>query len=234
MIGSGFSAFTDVRAGPPVLRTNPRAFKASLRAGEFLVRATPSATQGRNVRMFRAFRGVTLAGVALALGFCGTLSAGDCAGCPKFQFGGAHGSSSGASQGGDYWNQTATSAPSGVAVESDGGPVSMGGSCVGGRCGLGGIAGGWPNYGLTHPFTCQYRDYGPPDLFRQYYQGNNCDGHGAELYIAPRPVPPHVGHTFYTYQPFYPHEMMYPHGRKYYRYYDQGRGYNRTHVRWGF
>lgn len=188
--------------------------------------------------MFRAFRGVTLAGVALALGFCGTVIAGECANCPKFQYGGSYGSSSGesyrgVSHGGDYWNQTAASAPAEVAVESDGGPVSMGGSCANGRCGLG-TGFGWPNYGLTHPFTCQYRDYGPPDLFRQYYQGNNCDGHGAELYIAPRPVPAFVGHTFYTYQPFYPHEMMYPHARKYYRYYDAGRGYNRTMVRWGY
>lgn len=207
--------------------------------------------------MYRAFRGVTLAGVALALGFCGTLVAGECAGCPKFQFGGGGGGTSGADayrgvSHGNYWNSAATFAPSEV-VHEDAGTAGSdegsteGGACAGGKCALGGhgaggklhgalaaLHEGWPNYGLSHPFTCNYRDYGPPDLFRQYYQGNNCDGHGAELYIAPRPVPPHVGHTFYTYQPFYPHEMLYPHTRKYYRYYDQGRGYNRTVVKWRY
>ncbi|MEK6238240.1 MAG: hypothetical protein N2C14_26290, partial [Planctomycetales bacterium] len=29
-------------------------------------------------------------------------------------------------------------------------------------------------------------------------------GHGAKLYVSPRPVPPHVGHTYITYPPFQP------------------------------
>ncbi len=42
------------------------------------------------------------------------------------------------------------------------------------------------------------------------------------------PVPPNVGHTFYTYQPFYPEEMLYWHKNRFHRYYDNGRGMNRT------
>ena len=77
---------------------------------------------------------------------------------------------------------------------------------------------------------CQYRFYGQPDLFYNYYAWPSCTGLGSELYISPRPVPPHVGHTFYTYQPLYPHEYMYTHHRTYHRYYNGGQGLNRTHV----
>lgn len=79
---------------------------------------------------------------------------------------------------------------------------------------------------------CAYRDYGQPDLFYNYYVPPNCGGLGAQLYVAPLPVPPNVGHTFYTYQPLLPHEYMYPHQRTYRRYYDGGRGMNRTRVVW--
>ncbi len=41
-----------------------------------------------------------------------------------------------------------------------------------------------------------------------------------------------VGHTYYTYQPFMPHEMLYKHKRTYHRYYDEGRGLTRTHIRY--
>jgi hypothetical protein len=77
---------------------------------------------------------------------------------------------------------------------------------------------------------CQYRFYGQPDLFYNYYAWPSCTGLGSELYISPRPVPPHVGHTFYTYQPLYPHEYMYTHHRTYHRYYNGGQGLNRTAV----
>jgi hypothetical protein len=79
---------------------------------------------------------------------------------------------------------------------------------------------------------CDYRQYGPHDLFRQYYVPNNCGGPAAELYPAPHYVPPHVGHVYYTYQPLYPHEFLYNHHRTYHRYYDDGRGLTRTSVRW--
>jgi hypothetical protein len=79
---------------------------------------------------------------------------------------------------------------------------------------------------------CAYRHYGSPDLFRQYYVPNNCGGVSAGMYPAPLPVPPHVGHTYYTYEPLYPHEFLYPHKRTYHRYYDDGRGLTRTKVTW--
>ncbi|MCU0877855.1 MAG: hypothetical protein MUF06_08740 [Pirellulaceae bacterium] len=77
---------------------------------------------------------------------------------------------------------------------------------------------------------CQYRFYGQPDLFYNYYAWPSCGGVGAELYLSPRPVPPHVGHTYITYQPLYPHEFLYTHHRTYHRYYNGGQGLNRTSV----
>jgi len=79
---------------------------------------------------------------------------------------------------------------------------------------------------------CLYRFYGQPDLFYNYYAWPSCTGLGAELYVSPRPVPPHVGHTYVTYQPLYPHEYLYDHHRTYHRYYNGGQGLNRTHVKW--
>ncbi len=80
--------------------------------------------------------------------------------------------------------------------------------------------------------TCRPRTYGNPDLFYNYYAPATCGGVSAQMYIAPRPVPPVVGHTYITYQPFMPHEFLYKHQRSYYRYYDGGRGMTRTSVRW--
>jgi hypothetical protein len=80
---------------------------------------------------------------------------------------------------------------------------------------------------------CQYRFYGQPDLFYNYYAWPSCTGLGAELYVSPRPVPPHVGHTYITYQPLMPHEFMYHHHRTYHRYYNGGQGLNRTSVHYG-
>lgn len=77
---------------------------------------------------------------------------------------------------------------------------------------------------------CQYRFYGQPDLSYNYYAWPSCTGLGSELYVSPRPVPPHVGHTNITYQPLMPHEFMYTHHRTYHRYYNGGQGLNRTHV----
>jgi len=80
---------------------------------------------------------------------------------------------------------------------------------------------------------CQYRWYGQPDLFYNYYSPPNCGGVGAELYLSPRPVPAHVGHTYITYQPLMPHEFLYHHHRTYHRYYNGGQGLTRTHVKYG-
>lgn len=84
----------------------------------------------------------------------------------------------------------------------------------------------------AHNANCNYRVYGTPDLFYNYYAPANCGGVAASLYVSPRPVPAHVGHTFITYQPLMPHEFMYHHTRTYHRYYDNGAGLTRTSVRY--
>ena len=73
---------------------------------------------------------------------------------------------------------------------------------------------------------------GRPDLFYTYYVPGGPGGVPAAMYLAPRPVPPLVGHTYFTYQPLMPHEYMYQHQRRYYRYYDCGTGLTRTRVRY--
>ena len=73
---------------------------------------------------------------------------------------------------------------------------------------------------------------GRPDLFYNYYVPGGPGGVPAAMYLAPRPVPPLVGHTYFTYQPLLPHEYMYQHQRRYYRYYDWGTGLTRTRVRY--
>ena len=79
---------------------------------------------------------------------------------------------------------------------------------------------------------CRPYTYGNPDLFYNHYVPPVCGGVGAQLYVAPLPVPPVVGHTYYTYQPLMPHEMLYQHHRAYHRYYNGGRGLTRTSVIW--
>lgn len=88
-----------------------------------------------------------------------------------------------------------------------------------GRSGMGGI-------------NCLPREASNPDLFYNFYVGPACDGVPAEMYPAPYPTPPLVGHTYYTYQPLMPHEFLYQHHRVYRQYYNYGRGVNRTTVRW--
>ena len=74
------------------------------------------------------------------------------------------------------------------------------------------------------------RRYGQPDLFYNYYTQGYANQANAQMYLSPLPVPPNVGHTFFTYQPFYPEEMLYWHKDRFHRYYDNGRGMNRTHT----
>lgn len=78
------------------------------------------------------------------------------------------------------------------------------------------------------------RQYGQPNLFQNQYTQGGANGVNAQMYLAPGPVPPNVGHTFYTYQPFMPHEMLYPHTDRFHNYYNNGRGMNRTKVRYSF
>lgn len=114
-----------------------------------------------------------------------------------------------------------------------------GGHCPGGHCGSPHHHIGphyYQGYGGCRTCSngdCQYRWYGQPDLFYNYYVPPTCGGVGAELYLSPRPVPPHVGHTYITYQPLYPHEFLYHHHRSYHRYYNGGQGLTRTCVHYG-
>jgi hypothetical protein len=87
------------------------------------------------------------------------------------------------------------------------------------------------NYEARHAAVCRPHFYGSPDLFYNYYVGSDCGLVGTQMYLAPHPVPEHVGHSWYTYQPFMPHEMLYKHKRVYHRYYNEGRGLTRTSVR---
>jgi hypothetical protein len=71
------------------------------------------------------------------------------------------------------------------------------------------------------------------DLFYNYYaQPGPYNGAAAGMYISPRPVPAHVGHTYVTYQPYLPHEFLYAHKRAYYTH-NPGAGWRRTNVRYG-
>jgi hypothetical protein len=113
------------------------------------------------------------------------------------------------------------------AALADGG-ATYGGACPG--------ASGYGGRGFLAPGAqngyCRYRAYGRPDLFYNFYVPGRCGGYPAEMYPAPKPTPPIVGHVYYTYQPFMPHEMMYRHSRHYYNFYDGGRGLNHTTVHW--
>ncbi len=85
--------------------------------------------------------------------------------------------------------------------------------------------------GLTQfAATAQAQDGIAPQLFANQYTQGSANRTNAVMYISPVPVPEHVGHTYYTYQPLYPHEMMHLHSERYHSYYDQGRGLNRTGV----
>ena len=135
------------------------------------------------------------------------------------------------------WSVAQDMAPAPLAATSASvAPASA--DCANGNCGGGsrpvacGPAGCFHGIGGVSAANCNYRQYGPHDLFRQYYAPNNCGGPVAALYPAPHAVPEMVGHTYYTYQPLYPHEFLYPHHRTYHRYYDDGRGLTRTSVKW--
>ena len=106
------------------------------------------------------------------------------------------------------------------------GEVISGGTISGGET----IAGGEVISGDGFVGGCRERSYGRPDLFYNFYTQGYCNRANAQLYLSPLPVPPNVGHTFFTYQPFYPHEYLYGHTNRFHNYYDGGRGTNRTRV----
>jgi hypothetical protein len=77
--------------------------------------------------------------------------------------------------------------------------------------------------------TISYQD--KQDLFYNYYEGPNPSGNATAMYISPRPVPPHVGHTYTTYQPLMPHEYLYRHTRSHYAHVP-GAGWSRAKIRY--
>ncbi|GAB6164295.1 hypothetical protein JCM19992_02950 [Thermostilla marina] len=82
------------------------------------------------------------------------------------------------------------------------------------------------------PLVAGHHAYNPAfDLFPQYYTPPGCTSLQAQLYVAPVPTPPVIGHTWITYQPLMPHEFLYRHGRTYYRRNADG-GWTRTSVGW--
>jgi hypothetical protein len=71
----------------------------------------------------------------------------------------------------------------------------------------------------------------PPLDYNYYYPVPGGYVTPARLYLAPRPVPLHVGYTYITYQAFAPHEYLYAHRAAYQRPYCGG--VTVTRVRWG-
>lgn len=72
-----------------------------------------------------------------------------------------------------------------------------------------------------------------PPLFANYYAAPGYyGGVPAQLYVAPRPTPPVVGHTYITYQALMPHEFLYPHSRTYWTYHPEYDNWSRTSVTW--
>ena len=69
------------------------------------------------------------------------------------------------------------------------------------------------------------------DLFYNFYEGPDPSGTAAGMYVSPRPVPAHVGHTYTTYQPLMPHEYLYKHTRSHYAHVP-GAGWSRAKVRY--
>lgn len=64
-----------------------------------------------------------------------------------------------------------------------------------------------------------------------YYVGPGQGGVIAQLYVAPLPTPPVVGHTFITYEPLVPHQFLYRHSQSYVRQHPNGQR-TRTMVIW--
>ena len=77
--------------------------------------------------------------------------------------------------------------------------------------------------------TISYQAQG--DQFYNFYEGPEPSSATASMYVSPRPIPHHVGHTYTTYQPFMPHEYLYRHTRSHYTYNACG-GWTRAHVRY--
>jgi hypothetical protein len=88
-----------------------------------------------------------------------------------------------------------------------------------------------PTAAAYGPWTRSISYQDKQDLFYNYYEGPDPSGTAAQMYVSPRPVPVHVGHTYTTYQPLMPHEMMYRHTRSHYAHVP-GAGWSRAKVRY--
>lgn len=139
----------------------------------------------------------------------------------------------------------AASASAGVAADagaSAGAAASAGGAAASAGVDAPSVLGGLADGPVPGPVLGEgiviegdgYVDGGASELFYNYYVPPVAGGVGAGLYPAPLPVPPHVGHVYYTYQPFYPHEHLYAHKRTYYRYHPgfEGYSYNGVYGNW--
>ena len=97
------------------------------------------------------------------------------------------------------------------------------------------LIGAWQLVSTAHAGEGLYRKtisyQSKNDLFYNYYEGPNPSGVTAGMYVSPLPVPPHVGHTYFTYQPLMPHEYLYRHTRTHYSY-QPCAGWTRTKVRY--
>lgn len=70
------------------------------------------------------------------------------------------------------------------------------------------------------------------DLFYNYYAAPIYPGGVvAQMYPCPRPTPPVVGQTYFTYQPLMPQEFLYRHARTYYTHHADGQ-VTKTKVQW--
>jgi hypothetical protein len=88
-----------------------------------------------------------------------------------------------------------------------------------------------PHAAAAEPWNRTISYQNKNDLFANYYEGPNPSGTAAAMYISPRPVPVHVGHTYTTYQPYMPHEYLYRHTRTHYGYHP-GCGWSRAKIRY--
>jgi hypothetical protein len=86
-------------------------------------------------------------------------------------------------------------------------------------------------HAADRPMKRQISYQNQQDLFYNFQEGPDPSGAAAQMYVSPRPVPPHVGWTYTTYQPFMPHEYLYRHTRSHYTHHDCS-GWTRSKIRY--
>lgn len=108
-----------------------------------------------------------------------------------------------------------------------------------GTCGRGGCSNGCSGGGKNQMDFEGGRAHDPNrtpaasgHLFQQYYAQPRGGGVAAQMYVAPYPVPAHVGHTYITYQAFEPSQFLYRHKRTYVRRFGPAGGTTKTCIHW--